>query len=230
MTADNTTSFDVNPPMPVGDWDATARMVNAGYELVFELATALLRAHCPAEAQLLLVGAGGGMEVQTFAAAEPGWQLTGVDPSADMLALAQAKVDVAGLTGRVRLLHGTVDDLPAEARFDAATLFYTLMYLPDDGSKLQFLRGIAARLRPGALLLLVDATTDRRARFLPAWQRYIEARGMPAAQLTALLERLGGRVNTVTEARELALLDEAGFRDVAPFVAIFHGTGWVATV
>jgi tRNA (cmo5U34)-methyltransferase len=230
MTADNTTSFDVNPPMPVGDWDATARMVNAGYELVFELATALLRAHCPAEAHLLLVGAGGGMEVRTFAAAEPGWRLTGVDPSAEMLALAQAKAEASGQAGRVRLLRGTVDDLPAEARFDAATLFYTLMYLPDDGSKLRLLRGIAARLRPGALFLLVDATTDRRARFLPAWRRYTEARGMPAAQMAALLERLAGRVNAVTEARELALLDEAGFHDVAPFCAVFHGTGWVATV
>ena len=48
VSAQRTADFDERPPVPVGEYDAAARMVNVGYELVFELATALLRAHCPA--------------------------------------------------------------------------------------------------------------------------------------------------------------------------------------
>jgi tRNA (cmo5U34)-methyltransferase len=160
---------------------------------------------------------------------DPRWQLTGVDPSADMLALARAGVGASGLADRVRLVRGTLDDLPAEEHFDAATAIFVLMHLPDDGSKLDLLRGIAARLRPGVPFLLVDATRDHHARFAPAWQRYAEAPGMPAAQLAALVARLTASTNATTEARELALLGDAGFHEVTRFLAAFMINGWIAT-
>ena len=229
MSEHQAANFDVRPPVPVSDYETTAHQVNVGYELVFELATALLRAHCPGDAHVLVVGAGGGMEVQTFGPAEPRWRLTGVDPSADMLRLARAKADAAGLTDRVHLVQGTPDDLPPESRFDAATAMFVLMHLPDDGSKLHLLRSIADRLRPGGLLILVDAIHDHRDRFTPAWQRYAEARGMSAEWMAAFLERIRVSSNTATEARELALLEEAGFRDVTRFYAGFIINGWIAT-
>ncbi len=215
--------------MPVGEYEATARRVNIGYEVAFELATALLRAHCPGDAWLLVVGAGGGMEVRTFARAAPGWHLTGVDPSAEMLALARAAADGLGVAERVELVRGTVDDLPPEPRFDAATLFFTLMHLPDDGAKLAALLGIHQRLRPGAPLLLADAIADQRARFAPAWQQYAEARGMPAGDIAALIARITAGSNTSTEAREMALLAEAGFHDPTRFFAALHINAWTAS-
>ncbi len=229
MSDQHTANFDVRPPVPVSDYEATARRMNVGYELVFELATALLRADCPDDAHLLIVGAGGGMELQTFGSAGAGWRFTGVDPSADMLALARAKVDGAGLTERVQLVQGTLDDLPPDARFDAATVIFVLMHLPDDGSKLHLLRGLAQRLRAGAPLILVDSIRDHRERFIPAWQHYTAARGLPAEQMAAFIARITASSNTVTEARELTLLDEAGFRDVTRFFAAFHMSGWIAT-
>src|SRR5215213_1036635 len=87
----NTSNYDVRPPVPVNEYDLAVRRINIGYELIFELTTALLRANCPDDAHLLIVGAGGGMELQTFGMAAARWQFTGIDPSADMLALAQAK-------------------------------------------------------------------------------------------------------------------------------------------
>ena len=229
MNNQRAADFDERPPVPVGDYDATARMVNPGYELVFELATALLRAHCPGDAHLLLVGAGGSTEVRAFGAAEPRWRLTAVDPSADMLALARTAAEAAGLADRVRLVRGTPDDLPAEARFDAATALFVLMHLPDDGSKLRLLQGIARRLRPGAPLVLVDAIHDQRARFAAAWQHYAVVRGVSPEWMSALLERIAASGNAATEARELALLGEAGFRDATRFFAAFHSNGWIAT-
>ncbi|MDP9352873.1 MAG: class I SAM-dependent methyltransferase [Chloroflexota bacterium] len=228
MSRQHTANFDEHPPVPVGDYDAMARGVNVGYELIFELATALLRAHCPSDAHLLLVGAGGSTEVQAFGAADPRWRLTIVDPSADMLSLARARVDACDLADRVQLVRGTLDDLPADARFDAATAIFVMMHLPDDGSKLYLLRTIAERLKPGAPLLLVDGVLDHLDRFAPAWQHYAVARGTPSERMSAFLEGLAAGSTATTEARELALLDEAGFRDATRFFTAFLISGWIA--
>jgi tRNA (cmo5U34)-methyltransferase len=202
--------------------------MNPGYELVFELATALLRAHCPEDAQLLLARGGGSTEVRALRNAGPRWRLTAVDPSTEMLNRARAAAEAEGLTGRVRFLQGTPDDLPVETRFDAATAIFVLMHLPDDGTKLGLLRGIATRLKPGAPLILVDAIRDQRARFAPAWQEFSVARGAPPEDMSAFFERIAEKSNTTTEARELALLSEAGFRDATGFFAAFIMNGWIA--
>ena len=229
MSDQSDANFDVRPPVPVHEYDLAARRVNVGYELGFELATALLRANCPDDARLLVVGAGGGMELQTFGAAGARWQFTGVDPSADMLALAHAKVDACGLAGRVQFVQGTPDDLAPAPQYDAATCIYVLMHLPDDGSKLRLLESIARRLKPGAPLILVDAVRDHVAELAPAWQQYAEARGMPAADMAGFLDRIKTGNNAVTEARNLELLAEVGFRTVTRFFTAFVISGWSAT-
>jgi len=170
MSEQHTANFDVRPSVPVQDYLLAAHRINVGYELAFELATALLRAHCPEDAHLLLIGAGGGTEVGVFGRAVPHWRLTGVDPSANMLALARACVDTYGLADRVQLIQGTVDDLTPIPHYDAATCFYVLMHLPDDGTKQHLLQSIVQRLKAGAPLILVDTVRDNRAVFLSAWQ------------------------------------------------------------
>jgi tRNA (cmo5U34)-methyltransferase len=184
MSEHASANFDVRPPGAVADYDTTAQRVNPGYALAFELAAALLRAHCPADAELLVVGAGGGAEVRAFGAAAPGWRLTGVDPSANMLALARAKAEAAGLAGRVRLVQGTVDDLAPAARFHAATAMYVLMHLPDDGAKLRLLQGVARRLQPGAPLLLVDSAGAAAIAVNAGAAASALATGLPASAAT----------------------------------------------
>jgi hypothetical protein len=100
MSDQHKANFDVRPPVPVHDYLLAAHRINVGYELAFELVTALLRAHCPDEAHLLLIGAGGGTEVRTFGRAAAHWRLTGVDPSENMLALARASVNTYDLADR----------------------------------------------------------------------------------------------------------------------------------
>ena len=57
-----------------------------GYELLFQLANDFLQANLPSNANLLIVGAGGGKEIVTFGSANPGWNFVGVDPAAQMIA------------------------------------------------------------------------------------------------------------------------------------------------
>ena len=181
---------------------------------------------------LLVVGAGGGAEVEHFLPNNPGWSITGVDPSQEMLALARAKADRLGVAERATLVHGTVDDLPAAARFDAATCVFVLHFLPDEG-KLVLLRGIRTRLRPGAPLLVVSGARPDdgglREDLLGAWQQYGERMGMPAERMAAIIAQLMAQPQT-SGADYVRLLGEAGFTRVAPFVSVLGGfiTGWLA--
>ena len=79
----------------------------------------LLSEQAPGAAHLLIVGAGGGLELASLATAKPGWRFTGVDPSPAMLDLA--RVAVAPFAERVHLVEGTVDQAPA-GPFDGAKL------------------------------------------------------------------------------------------------------------
>ena len=126
--APNHADFDVRPPMPVSEYEDTVKRVNVGYELVFALVHSSLRALGRPDLHVLVVGAGGGAEIEHFLPANPGWRITGVDPSRDMLALAQAKAERLGVAERVTLIQGTVDDLPASASFEAATCIYVLHF------------------------------------------------------------------------------------------------------
>ena len=225
--------FDKNPPMPVDAYEQTVRGVNIGYDLTFQLTGSFLRALGKPNLDILVVGAGGGAEIERFLPQQPGWKMTGVDPSQQMLELAQAKVDRLKLADRVTLVQGTVEQLETEARFDAATCLYVLHFLPDD-AKLSLLRSIKNHLRPGGSLYLISgvrpdiagidiANPIPGADFQGAWQQYGEAMGMPAERMAstvaALTEQMS-RPQTATAARVEELAHEAGFTYATPFCTI----------
>ena len=135
------TDFDTQPPVPVHEYARIVAGVNVGYDLVFTLATCFLRALHQPELDVLVVGAGGGKEIEQFLPSNPKWRLVGVDPSRDMLGLAQNAAERLGVQERVELVHGSIDSLPTDRQFDAVTCLYVLHFLPDD-AKLALLRGL----------------------------------------------------------------------------------------
>ena len=56
----------------------------------------LLAERAPADARVLVLGAGGGLELKALAEAHPGWRFVGVDPAGPMLALAKQTLGPAG--------------------------------------------------------------------------------------------------------------------------------------
>ena len=228
--------FDARPPVPVIEYERMVQGVNMGYDLIFTLTHAFLRALQRPELHLLAVGAGGGAEIARLLPANPGWHLTGVDPSADMLALAQAKAAQLGVSDRVVLVRGTVADLPQEARFDAATCIFVLHFLPD-AEKLALLRGIAGRLRPGAPVFVATAArmmqADEQLRddFLRAWQQHGELLGVPAEQMAATITQLLPMEQQMSTPEEhVRLLHEAGFAHVGEVLRVVGGpvSAWIA--
>ena len=231
--------FDKNPPMPLNAYEQTVKRVNIGYDLTFQLTECFLSALGKPDLQILVIGAGGGAEIERFLPDHPGWTITGVDPSQQMLAQAQAKVAQFHLEDRVTLVEGTVDQLVTDMRFDAATCLYVLHFLPD-AAKLDVLRNIRSRLQSGASLYLISAVrgvtmemdSTMRADFLGAWQHYGELMGMPAEQMAGIVAQLAEQMSqpqAATAERVQELMHEAGFTHVVPFCSMLGAVyGWIA--
>src|SRR5688572_23830458 len=76
------------------------RMV-PGYVGMQRMTTLLLAERVADEGQVLVLGAGGGLELKMFAETNPQWGLFGVDPSFEMLQLAEQML--GSLASRVTL-------------------------------------------------------------------------------------------------------------------------------
>jgi len=148
--------FDTNLPIPSSEYDRMAQMSIPGYEALHQMILAFLRFKLPEIANLLIIGAGSGMELVTFGKANPQWQMLGLDPSANMLAIAQQKVEQQGLSKQIKLFQGYTHELPETTLYEAATCILVMHFLPDDGSKLALLESIAQKLKPNANFILVD--------------------------------------------------------------------------
>lgn len=88
------------------------------------MAMLLIAERSPGDARVLVLGAGGGLEIKSFDEVHSGWTFDGVDPSAAMLGLA--KINVQLFASRTRLHHGLID-VALHGPFDAATCLLTLL-------------------------------------------------------------------------------------------------------
>ena len=226
-------NFDRNPPVAHNQYDDSIRLFTAAYEPLFDMAHASLRSMVGENADLLIVGAGTGMEICTFGQKCENWHFTGIDPSADMLAIARQKIAEQGLSGRVELVNGYTDDLPAGRLYDGATCVLVMHFLPDDGSKLRLLKSISQHLKSGAPFVLVDDFGDLNSaefwRTVDAWRTYVKAKGAdPKLVDEGFSGQILKRLHFVPESRIMELLDEAGFEKPSRFFTAFLYCGWVA--
>lgn len=176
--------------------------------------------------RLLVAGCGTGNEIVALRTGAR-WQITGVDPSPEMLAQAR---ELLGDDPNVCLLDGVVADLPMHPLFDAATLLLVLHFLPDDGSKEVLLRDIADRLKLGAPLILLDVTGDKEA--LSGNLEVLKLllpESIPETEISHRLYRIANELHAVPEARFQALCVAAGFAPPTRFfqTTVYHG--WLTT-
>lgn len=188
----------------------------------------LLAEHLDDDGRLLVLGAGGGLELKAFAEQHLGWQFLGIDPSPEML--AQAGKTLGAHVDRVTFHHGYVDDAP-EGPFDGATALLVLHFLPR-AERLQTLCELHRRLRPGAPFVAVhhsfpqdDGADDLWLQRNAAW---LMTGGLPEPQATAGIATMKEHLPALTPDGDAELLRAAGFRDVQPFYAAFTFKGWVA--
>jgi demethylmenaquinone methyltransferase/2-methoxy-6-polyprenyl-1,4-benzoquinol methylase len=101
-----------------------------------------------------------------------GFDVTGLDQSPDMLALARERFGP-----RVELVESSAESLPfADASFDHLTVTYLLRYVDDPAATL---KELARVVRPGGVVASLEfGVPSGIAR--PAWELYVRA-GLPVA-------------------------------------------------
>jgi tRNA (cmo5U34)-methyltransferase len=207
--------------------DATLQKV-PGLLDVHRMTMLLLSERAPALARILVVGAGGGMELKSLGEAQPGWRLTGVDPSAPMLDLARRTTKA--IAERIELVEGTVDTVLSSG-FDGATCLLVLHFLNRD-ARLHLLEQIRRRLKPGSSLVVFHHTSGSgdAERWLSLSAAFSDREGGYSAKALTSGTAMAKGLPLLSGDEEEALLRKAGFCDVQLFYAAFSFRGWTAMV
>jgi len=213
------------------EYDDTAQKIIPAYHSIYELTQHLLRDRLNKEARILVAGAGTGKEIINCSQNNPHWSFTGFDPAEPMLSIARKKVDAASLENKISLVLGLIDDV-TENNFDAATSILVMQFLPDDGTKLNFLNGISEKLKPGALIVLVDLEGEMGSNEFntlnAAWknqQLFIRNESDRVRKEFIIREK---EVHFIPQERIESLLEEVGFFKIHKFFKAYLFGGYVA--
>jgi tRNA (cmo5U34)-methyltransferase len=198
-----------------------------GFHDMQRMAGLLIAERAPDDARVLVLGAGGGLELKTFAEAYPGWRFDGVDPAPQMLQLARRTL--GPLAARAVLHEGYIDIAP-EGPFDAATCLLTLHFL-DRKERLRTLVEIRRRLAPGAPFVAAHSSfpqTHERDLWLSRYAAFAMDSGADPEKVETFRAAVEAHLNLLAPEEDEELLREAGFSDVSLFYAGFTWRGWVA--
>ena len=200
-----------------------------GFSDLHRMTTILLGERAPRDARVLVLGAGGGLELKALAEAHPTWTFDGVDPAAEML--KQAVRTLGPLAPRARLHEGYIDDAP-EGPFDAATCLLTLHFLAPEERR-RTAGEIRKRLKPGAPFVAAHSSfpqgEDERALWLSRYAAFAVASGADPALAQKARAAVAAHLNIFTPEQDEKILRDAGFSDVSLFYAAFTWRGWVAS-
>lgn len=188
----------------------------------------LLAEHVPSDGRILVLGAGGGLELAALAEMQPDWRFCGVDPSPEML--SQARSEMGVLESRAQLILGYIDDAP-EGPFDGATCLLTLHFL-SESERLKTLRHLYDRLRPGAPLVVAHHSFPTEGvqmdRWLARYSAFAGSSNISTGQAERSIAVMKERLPVLSPEEDVALLAAAGFQDVELFYAGFTFKGWVS--
>lgn len=178
------------------------------------LQIALILRHLPDNARILCVGVGTGAEIIALARQFPGWRFLASDPSEPMLDICRQRLAAEGIADRCEFHKAYVHELPVGARFDAATSILVSHFITERDQRIAFFREIAARLRPGGLLITADlgrSPTEQHESLYRVWQQMMRHAGASEEQIGAMLDSYTRSVSILTVPEVEVLLTEAGF-------------------
>lgn len=196
-----------------------------GFAGLHRMTSMLLAERVAPRGRVLVLGAGGGLELKTLADDHPQWTFDGIDPSADMLRVAQ---DIVGShAGRITLHEGTIEVAP-DGPFDGAVCLLTFHFVAG-GERLAVLRHIHRRLVPGAPFVVAHISIPQSEPDRSRWIARQVAFGKPdSANEESARQAIATKLSILSPEQDESLLREAGFSGVELFYAGLTFRGWVA--
>jgi tRNA (cmo5U34)-methyltransferase len=198
-----------------------------GLDDLHRMMAVLLAERAPESIRVLVLGAGGGLELRALANAHPGWMFVGVDPAAAML--DEARRVLGADAARVSFCEGYIDDAPP-GPFDAATCLLTLHFL-DAAERTRTARQVHRRLKPGAPFVAAHSSFPQeggaRALWLSRYAAFALASGADPEQVGKMCATVDAHVPLLDPRQDEAILRDAGFSEVSLFYAAFTWRGWV---
>ncbi|WNG54691.1 methyltransferase domain-containing protein [Archangium gephyra] len=199
-------------------YDAQASVNLAGAQAMYELGVSALTAQLDgqAAASLLFVGVGTGAELVPYTRfGVPGWRFTGVDPSDAMLDVARKRLEAEGLLSRTQLHVGELRTLPPGPLFDGAQMMGVLHHVEGEEARLELLREVTRRLKPGAPLV-VGCRVGKDPVLTNVELRRLRAYGVPQDALENRRQRLAEVRPIESDAALFAMLARAGLVEPRP--------------
>ena len=198
-----------------------------GFSDLQRMTRLLLAEAAPPDGRILVVGAGGGLELRAFAEAQPDWRFVGVDPSAEMLKLA--RLTLGALAEKAEMHECYISSAP-EGPFDGATCLLTLHFVPV-AERLATLTEIRRRLKPGARLVIAHHSipeAPERAQWLDRFAAFAADNGIDFHKAKGGARALDEHLPILPPDAEMDLLRVAGFIDPCQFYAAFTFRVWVS--
>lgn len=188
-----------------------------GLDGMYRLVGALIADRAGDGRRLLIVGAGGGREIEECGKIEGPLDITAIDPSEKNLERARLVLKGLRTSHRVAFLRGQTTDLPLRPTFDMATSLLVMHGLQDDVAKLRYLSSIRSRLSRNALFVHADICFDHAHDFEKQVPTFLShARFMNIDQRAVDFElETTARLSIASPSRIDALFAEADF--TAPY-------------
>ena len=155
---------------PLGPtYDRYARLLSLGQDPRWRRFL-VARLDLPPAARVLDVATGTGA-VALELVRQHGCSVVGIDRSAEMLAIARARIGARGLASKIELHEGRAEALPFDtASFDALTVTYLLRYVDDPAATI---RELARVLRPGGTVAMLEFGIPQRRLARALWELYV---------------------------------------------------------
>jgi len=197
-------------------WAKTAPIKDCLYFLLESLFAEL-----PADARVLCVGVGTGVELAHLAQKNPTWRFTAVEPSGPMLDVCRQRAEKAGFASRCYFHEGYLDSLPATEPHDAATCFLVSQFILDQQARSEFFREISRKLKSGGILAVSDLASDVESSayevLLRAWVNMMAAADISPEGIERIRKAYANDVGVLPPSRVASIIESGGFEPPVQF-------------